>query len=176
MSDEDPRRLAGSPELASFIERRRFLRKTANTIFYSIMTTAVAGFSLGGLLSDPAQATGGGCGCPTNNCCGPSPCCNTSCCNKNCCSPNSSTCNHNANCDGEDTSSPYNSTCWSCTSMVGCQTTTCCDCKTLGSMANCSNPLGIHRCICYQIRHQCDEATLATLPGPVYIDTIPIGG
>jgi hypothetical protein len=151
VSEEKP--LPGSLFLAKQIERRRFLRKGANLVFYGLAATAAGSVSLGTFLTKPAVATQNCCG---SACCGPSPCCNTSCCNKPCCTySQSSTCKNNGGtCQGFDTRH-YPSACWSC--VIGpptCTTTTCCDCLT-NNETGCQNTYASNRCICYKVQNIC---------------------
>lgn len=130
-------RLPGATWLATQVERRSFLRKSANTLFYGAVATSAGALSLGTFLADPVGATGP-C-CPTS-CCGPSPCCGTACCNKNCCNARGQ-CKGTGNRCGWDYRS-YESACWSCGSTHGWR---CCDCKT-NSTTGCANT--VNQCIC----------------------------
>lgn len=104
--------LPGSAMLASTIERRQFLRKAANAVFFTVAGTMVGSVALAkSALADPSKASAQGPCCPA--CCGPSPCCNTSCCDKPCCAQDSTTCANNGPCLGPDYRD-YSSGCWSC--------------------------------------------------------------
>jgi hypothetical protein len=82
----------GSVLLASIIERRIFLRKSATALLYSVAGAMVGSLATAkSALANPTSDTGPCC----PSCCGPSPCCNTSCCNKPCCSQNSTSCADN---------------------------------------------------------------------------------
>jgi hypothetical protein len=138
------RPLPGSLLLATKIERRRFLRNSASTLFYGAVLTSSGAMTLGTFLASPASAqTGGGGCCPS--CCGPSPCCGTSCCNKQCCS--GATCNatKDGTCLGRDTTWGSLNGCWSCPSQCGGSTNTCCDCR-INNTDGCKN--NVNRCIC----------------------------
>ncbi len=135
----------GSALFASLIERRRFLRRGATALFYT-----VAGATVGSLatartaLGKPADSAGPCC----PSCCGPSPCCNTSCCDKPCCSVDSTSCADNGStCLGPDYRY-YGSGvggCWTC--VYSDALTTCCDCK-INNNTGCSGYT--NRCICSQ--------------------------
>jgi hypothetical protein len=139
---------AAQAALARGIERRQFLRKAANAVFYGFVAVSAGSVSFFTFLTDPAQAAGA-C-CPP--CCSPSPCCETSCCSKNCCDspPNRHRCLDNAACNGYDYGEYSDDACWSC--LQGVVLTTCCDCKTVDE-SGCSNPYATNRCICYQTGH-----------------------
>lgn len=137
--------LPGSALFAGVIERRQFLRKAANVVFFTVAGTMVGSVALArSAIADPSKANAQGPCCPT--CCGPSPCCNTSCCSKPCCSYNSTTCANNGPCLGPDYRD-YRSGCWSC--VYSRSVVTCCDCVT-NNTSGCPNY--INRCICYNQR------------------------
>jgi hypothetical protein len=136
-------RLPGATILAKNIERRRFIRNTASTLFFASVATATGAVSIGTFLADPAAATGACC----PNCCGNSPCCNTFCCGKNCCSGGFCISTKDGTCQGGDFGF-YNhggafGNCWTCGSAGS--GTMCCDCRT-DNTKGCSN--FTNRCIC----------------------------
>jgi hypothetical protein len=145
----DPRPLPGAVRLVKGMERRRFLRKTANTLFYGLAATAAGEVGLLTFLTSPAQATGA---CCAFSCCGPSPCCGTSCCNKDCCGSNATCKNNGSTCLGQDFREyPSSSTgCWSCSACP--HSFVCCDCKT-NNTSGCSN--FTNRCICEETVNFC---------------------
>jgi hypothetical protein len=148
-NQESPKPLPGSELLAIRIERRRFLRRTANALFYGAVATAGGAVGLGTFLASPAQAAGG---CCFSNCCGPSPCCSSSCCNKPCCS--GAACKNNgSSCLGYD-KTHYSNACWSCY-VSSCVVDVCCDCK-INNESGCPNPYATNRCICGERRRVCD--------------------
>lgn len=166
MQELEPRPLPGAQFLAHKIERRRFLRKSANAIFYGMVATAGGAVGLSTFLADPAAAAGACC----PSCCGPSACCNSSCCNKPCCSYGTSTtcANNGSTCLGVDANTWPGSTpnnCWSCTDAQACRTTICCDCKT-NNRTGCPNPNGHNRCICWRSINACFAADLKALNVP----------
>ena len=138
--------IPGSVPFATTMERRRFLRKIGNSLFYGAAAVATGrGFKF--LLSSAAVSPDSGACCPVG--CGPSPCCSTTCCDKNCCKTGkgSDTCiNNGSTCLGPDYRD-YTSGCWTYvyTSYLG-TAVTCCDCKT-NNTSGCTN--SINRCICY---------------------------
>jgi hypothetical protein len=162
--------------IAAAVDRRRFLRRTANATFVMVATIAAGGV-LDVLRPEAAWAHTGcasakGLGCPSNashpHPCGTSRCCNylrsgtPSSCN---CRKSGSTCKSNSdspNCYGKDTRY-YSDGCWTCTgSCVNCYycycrtVTTCCDCKTNAS--RCKDPdLGGNRgrCIAWSAVSSC---------------------
>jgi hypothetical protein len=159
--NEMPGRLAEG--LARRIERRRFLRNTARTMF--IATAAVAaGEGLQAMRAGNAFACdcndsscAQGRGCPSGGVyglhpCGPSPCCSSlsSSCQ---CATSGGGCKSGGNCHGAGTNI-YSSHCWSCTVTQACgnpgcecnYTTTCCDCNVASS---CGTPYG--RCISWYL-------------------------
>lgn len=145
------------------INRRRFIRRLANGVFYVAATTA-AGGGLSILRSTVAWATdetccegsaNAGIGCPSSTLsgypCGPSRCCNyTNGRPANCdCATNSGGCKSNAqsnNCHGQDLRHYGGTGCWTCRGpCFRCNTTppqqcrkvtTCCDCKTTADNCN----------------------------------------
>lgn len=145
--------IAGSVAFATSMERRRFLRHIANTLFYGGAAMAV-GRNFKFLLDNPGARSGdpettGAC-CPIG--CGPSPCCSTTCCSKNCCTggKDHDTCIDNGtDCLGKTTEAYSTGGCWVhvYTSQLG-TAVRCCDCKT-NNQTGCSNPIGANRCICY---------------------------
>ena len=147
---DETERLPGATLLATKLERRKFLRRSANTLFYGTILTSTGVMSLGTFLTSPAEAQSptGPC-CPSN--CGGSPCCNTDpCCNKPCCSTGQSTScasTKDGACQGMDRRD-YASSCWSHPALKG-YTLTCCDCL-IDSQVGCPNPyVNVNRCICY---------------------------
>jgi hypothetical protein len=145
--------LRWSVGLSQQINRRRFLRRTADGMFAGLMAVALGEFSLGssrgrsrwrlprgipGFTQDCEPTTGG---CCPYICCGPSPCCNTSCCSQDCCAALGSAICKNCSYKGDwDQQS-----CWqknfqngSCTYVI-----TCCDCES-----RCSIPGYPNTCIC----------------------------
>jgi hypothetical protein len=140
--------ILGSVPFATTMERRRFLRKIGNSLFYGAAAVATGrGFKF--LLSNPVgpDAAQGPC-CPVG--CGPSPCCATSCCDKNCCQTGkgSDTCvNNGSTCLGKTYGDYHTTGCWTYvyTKTLG-TAVTCCDCKT-NNTSGCTN--SINRCICY---------------------------
>lgn len=142
--EEQKSQLPGAAFLARRIDRRRFLRKLGESLFYGMVAVASGAVSLSTFLADPAYAAGACC----PSCCGPSPCCETNCCSKPCCqsSPYRWRClNNGSTCLGYDYGT-YSDACWSCSS--GDNTTHCCDCK-INNESGCSNPYATNRCICY---------------------------
>lgn len=166
-------------ELAARMNRRRFLRRTANTLFYAVSVTA-AGGGLSLIQGSRAYAVAVdmficegqanvGDGCPRdpilNGPCGPSRCCNfTSGRPSNCnCASGATNCKTQANspnCFGEDHRAWTNTGCWSCRGDCfrcpdggSCRrVTTCCDCKTHASNCNDDDKGGNRgRCINYDI-------------------------
>jgi hypothetical protein len=140
-----------SIRVAESIDRRRFLRRTAGSIF----ATATA-LSVGRLLN-PAVAYGyvSACESPSADCpygCGPSQCCNAPGRPSGCdCSAPAAGCkNDGMNCHGK--AGTWNGTsCWTC-DYYSCVShhqyhiiTTCCDCSTSG----CNDGTNM-RCISYQ--------------------------
>jgi hypothetical protein len=153
-------------ELAARINRRRFLRRAANTIFYAVSVTA-AGGGLSLVQGSRAWAIAvdmhicegvgnEGKGCPDdpilNGPCGPSRCCNfiragaPSNCN---CAKGALDCktqSDSPNCYSNDLRAWPQTGCWSCRGDCfrcpdggSCRrVTTCCDCKT--NQANCNDP------------------------------------
>jgi hypothetical protein len=148
-----PKPLPGSVFLAERIERRKFLRRSAKTLFFGFMATSTGTAGLLGFLADPAAATGQ---CCPYSCCGPSACCDTSCCSKPCCSPvgTDNCANNGSTCFGYSNTWSGQS-CWSCVLTGNCKTVTCCDCAT-NNQTGCPNPEGKNRCICYQVFPYCD--------------------
>ena len=142
MKETEP--LPGAAFFAKAIERRRFLRKAATSLFYGSVAVASGAVSLSTFLANPAMASGACC----PSCCGPSPCCETNCCSKNCCAaaPNQQNCLDNAACNGFDTRF-YANACWTC--VNGTLVTHCCDCHTVDEVG-CSNPYADRRCICFK--------------------------
>jgi hypothetical protein len=141
-----------SVRVAESIDRRRFLRRTAGSIF----ATATA-ISVGRLLR-PAAAYGyvSACDSPGSGCpygCGPSQCCNAPGRPAGCdCGSAPAQCKaeNGAHCHGGDHSSWNPANCWTCdyyqciSSNQYHIVTICCDCKTSG----CGDGLG--HCISYQ--------------------------
>jgi hypothetical protein len=142
MAGNEP--LLGAASLAKAVERRRFLRKAATSVFYGMVAVSAGSVSLATFLADPAEAAGACC----PSCCGPSPCCETSCCSKNCCgSPRNRCVDNGSSCLGRYTADwPNAGGCWSC--RVSATTVVhCCDCK-INSTSGCGG--GSKKvCICY---------------------------
>jgi hypothetical protein len=157
-SRELPQRMAEG--IAARIERRRFLRKSAQVMF-----VVTAGVAAGGGLEvirapsafacdcNDSSCTKGA-GCPTGGIyglhpCGPSPCCSSLSSSCDCGADGS--CKSGGNCLGKQTN-VYSSGCWSCAvGMNNCvYTTTCCDC---GVKAACGTPYG--RCISWYLSTHC---------------------
>lgn len=162
---EQPVRLA--VKLASRIERRRFLRHSAQAAFIG-----VAGLAAGGglqLLHTP-KSYANTCGKPGNkpglSCpnkgtfgdapCGPSPCCSyygSGACN---CESSPGSCKSNATCAGKG-HEVYSTACWSCgVHVAGSEfITTCCDCHyTAAGGPKCNphkGPYYNNRCISWYI-------------------------
>ena len=135
----------GSVLLARAVERRRFLRRSATTVFYGAVATTTGAISLGTFLATPsiAQTPQGGC-CPRG--CGPSPCCGTDCCTKQCCSGRFCNTTKDGSCNGFDATWPSMNPrgCWSGT-VGGGGNYLCCDCR-IDNTNGCKN--SVNRCIC----------------------------
>lgn len=171
----------GAEEVAARMNRRRFLRRAANTVFYAV-SVASAGGGLALIQGSRAWAVAVdahvcegqanvGPGCPNdpilNGPCGPSRCCNfiRSGAPANCnCAKGATNCKTQAdspNCFGEDHRFWLTTGCWSCRGDcfvcpgggASCRrVTTCCDCKT--HAGNCNDPDqggNRGRCINYDI-------------------------
>lgn len=122
--------------VATAFDRRRFLHRAGQSLFYAFAFSLARGASLAFGHESCSQPTGP-C-CPTK--CGPSPCCGTSC-STNGCSCNGTTCL--SPCSRPGTWGGHG--CWSCTDQIQCKTTTCCDCD---------NSSGV-RCICAKVQGIC---------------------
>lgn len=149
------------------INRRRFLRRVANTMFAAV-TGVATGVGWSAILSSVAQAAhtqacsgnpnslkgcpGAAAGYP----CGPSRCCNytTGHAGCNCGKPgaNCKTNSENSNCYSNDFRD-YGDGCWTCNGPCNSGNriiTTCCDCRT--SAARCNDPDlggGYGRCVAH---------------------------
>ncbi len=143
----------GALEVVGAMNRRRFLRGTANSLFSGVAVLA-AGGGLSAFMASPAEAAPAtGQGCPVG--CGESPCCSYSGRSTACHCATGTTCKSGtANCKGMDSSCytqsggcwTYRSACATCGVNCCCiTTTTCCDCKTSG----CGDPApcGTSHCI-----------------------------
>jgi hypothetical protein len=137
--------------LAGGIDRRRFLRRTANVLFAGVAVTSAGElFKPSTALAYTSSCTqpSSGSGCPYG--CGPSKCCNASGRSSACNCGTGTTCKSGtAHCKGR-AATWGGTSCWTCTHYVcGGSTmfryvTTCCDCKTSG----CGDSSG--HCISYQ--------------------------
>jgi hypothetical protein len=139
-----PERLATG--VASHIDRRRFMRRTAQAAFFAAATIAAGGgleaFNVPRALANPCNQSTNvpGPGCPNGGVvgmapCGPSPCCSwyskhdSSKCD---CSAGAGKCkkkgSNSGYCEGDGLF--YSSNCWSCSTTYHGQicVTTCCDC------------------------------------------------
>jgi hypothetical protein len=162
--------------VASHIERRRFLRRSAQAAF-----VGVAGLAAGGGLtlfrapSAYANACGTsasnkcgnangwpGPGCPTVAGfapCGPSPCCSYYGSGKCNCQSTPGNCKSNGTCEGK-TTEVYSTGCWSCGYHVSGTTFvyTCCDCHyTTSAAGGCSRSAFCYyanRCVSVSITEQ----------------------
>jgi hypothetical protein len=128
--------LPWSVSLSEKINRRRFMRRTADGMFLGVMGVALGQMKVGKFIksipnmpnipSDCESPTG--CGCPT--CCGPDRCCASSCCSQDCCSGGQghSQCNSSCGYYGDW----GGGSCWSHETSVGNCTllTVCCDCHS----------------------------------------------
>jgi hypothetical protein len=148
--------LPGAERLAVVIERRSFLRRLGNTLFYSAVASSAGALSLSTILADPAAAQTGAC-CPS--CCGPSPCCGTSCCGADCCRPRDQwdtggPCKDSTSgqCRGKWTGTGgYNDACWCCFVGGSPPYRKCCDCKIASGCG------GRSHCICHKrVQSLCD--------------------
>jgi len=146
--------LPGAERLAVVIERRSFLRRVGNALFYGGVASATGMISLSTFLADPAAAAGP-C-CPT--CCGPSPCCETSCCGAQCCRPrdqwaSGGPCKDTTSgqCRGKYTGA-WADACWCCNVGGSPPYRKCCDCKIASGCG------GISHCICHKrVGSNCDS-------------------
>jgi hypothetical protein len=152
-------------DLAGAIDRRRLLRRAANTVFKLAAVTAVAGpitafFRTPSVFAYPSFCEpSAGPGCPNGSLdghpCGPSRCCLSAGAGGCNCSLGGATCKSGTvNCKGTDPNTwGTNVNCWTCNGPQYTQNqggsicyyrrvTTCCDCKTSGCDAN-------NRCISY---------------------------
>jgi hypothetical protein len=143
-----------SEALATRINRRRFLRRTADQVFRGVALLA-SGAAIGTIFEGVASATSGTCSGPGLGCPGALadyPCGSSRCCGyirpgapNNCDCGASGTCRANSpsypNCYGHDYRHYQIDTggCWTCISNCHSgvrRTTTCCDCKTNASVCN----------------------------------------
>jgi|HubBroStandDraft_1064217.scaffolds.fasta_scaffold13314_6 hypothetical protein len=152
--DSVSRRIA--ERVAAKVERRKFLRRSAQSVFV-VLAGVAAGEGWQVFKSASAYACDcndssctNGKGCPTGgefglHPCGPSPCCSSL--SSSCDCGSGGACKSGGNCQGHGYSI-YSSGCWSCPVVMNgyVYITTCCDCTV---KAACNTPYG--RCISWSI-------------------------
>jgi hypothetical protein len=170
------RALPWSVGLAGQINRRRFLRQTADATFFGVAGLVAGQTTFGSFarsLSRKACSSRTNCCEPTTGhccprCCGPSPACSSSCCSQNCCRLGTNTCNSSCGFKGDWSGH----SCWSKSRSSGNCTilTVCCDCNSRCSAAGKPNT-----CICYSILKTCRDEKGWSRWDPVLRRWIPAG-